>query len=301
MKSRFVLTALLVLNLPSISLSQEASDLVIVTQTPNGPVIDPADNPPQKLAEPTKEQADMLAALSQVESFGTEIELLVDLVGKAETLHSFDAATLEKIEAEILSWTKPLPASNPEANFRGYRALANIRPENSTYISKRDDYQRKLMEIRQSILKKYKTQTDDFSGITWYQHKKEPRYMDTRPMVLLYIGKKEGQPPLLRFKLSYTADSWLFVQSAQLNIDGDIITVPSNDWKRDNDSEIWEWIDVVATHSYQELSQRIANSKKTVIRFNGQQYYDNYIVRDDDKEILRDGLLAYEVMIEEGS
>ena len=47
------------------------------------------------------------------------------------------------------------------------------------------------------------------------------------------------------------------------------------------------------------IALKIANSKKTVIRFNGQQYYDEYIVTSDDKEVLRDGLLAIKVMSEE--
>jgi hypothetical protein len=99
--------------------------------------------------------------------------------------------------------------------------------------------------------------------------------------------------------LSYTADSWLFVENAQFNIDGDFVDVPPDEWMRDNDSEIWEWIDVVATSSHTELARRIANSKKTIIRFNGRQYFDNYIVKEDDKEVLRDALLAYEVMLEQ--
>jgi hypothetical protein len=294
-----IFTALVAISSPSVTLSQQNDDLIIVTQTPDGPVIDPTDNPQMKPVEPSQEQADILSALSQVENIGTEIEALVDLVGKAESLNSLDSGVLDRIETEILNWTKPLPASNPEANLAGYLALSNILPENSTYASKRDDYQLRVLELRQSVLKKFKTTTDEFSGVTWYQHKKRPRYMDTRPMVGLYIGKKGNQPPFLRFMLSYTADSWLFVENAQFNIDGDFVDVPPDEWMRDNDSEIWEWIDVVATSSHTELARRIANSKKTIIRFNGRQYFDNYIVKEDDKEVLRDALLAYEVMLEQ--
>ena len=45
-------------------------------------------------------------------------------------------------------------------------------------------------------------------------------------------------------RLNYTNDSWLFVENAALNIDGETVRLPYLDWKRDNDSEIWEWIDV---------------------------------------------------------
>lgn len=47
------------------------------------------------------------------------------------------------------------------------------------------------------------------------------------------------------------------------------------------------------------LVERIANSKKTVIRFNGRQYYDNVTIREQDKTIIRDMFTFEEVYNED--
>lgn len=131
------------------------------------------------------------------------------------------------------------------------------------------------------MLKKFKTETDDFNGTVWYTHRNVPRYADIRPYVTMYLGKKGNGPPILRFELHYTTrNGWLFIESAQANIDGDIITSPSGDWKRDNDTETWEWIDEYAPGTpYMDIARRIAGSTKTVIRFQGQQNVDDCTVK----------------------
>lgn len=279
--------------------AQSDDELVIVTRTPNGPVVNPADNPQLSVAEPSEEQKLILAALNQVENLGTEINELITLIANAKQLQDLEPPVVHRIEAEILAYIKPLPASDTEANMSGYAALANLNPGNATYSEKRDGYANALKQEKLAILKKYKAETDDFNGVTWYKHKSQPRYTDIRPFISLYLGQKDGQKPILRFVLNYTADSWLFVESAQINIDGTIVDIPSSNWQRDNDSEIWEWIDEYANESYIELAKRISKLKKAVVRFNGQQYFDNYTVRDADREVLRDGLLAFDVMSSE--
>ena len=280
---------------------QDVNDFVIVTQTPNGPFIDPADNPQLQGNTPSEEEQDLIDALSQVENLGIDIEKLVELVGKAKSLEILTADLRDRIEAEVLAWTKPLPAANAEGNLAGYKALANLRPDNAVYVAKRESYVEKIAQLRASVMTKFKTKTDDFNGVVWYTHRNVPRYADIRPYVALYLGQKGSDLPILRFVLHYTTrNGWLFVESAQANIDGQIVTIPSSDWKRDNDTETWEWIDEYAPGtSYIEISRRIASSSKTVIRFFGQQNRDDYTVRAEDKEILRDGLLAYEVMLEQ--
>lgn len=279
--------------------AQSDDELVIVTQTPDGPVIDPADNPHLYVTEPSEEKKLILAALSQVENLGVDVDELITLTINAKDLQDLGPTVVGRIEAEILIFTKPLPASDTEANMSGYAALANLRPENATYSQKRDGYAKALRQEKLAILNEYRSETDDFNGITWFKHKSQPRYTDIRPFVSLYLGQKEGQKPILRFVLNYTADSWLFVESAQINIDGTIVDIPSSNWQRDNDSEIWEWIDEYANERYIELAKKISKSKKAVVRFNGKQYFDNYTVKDADREVLRDGLLAFEVMSSE--
>lgn len=302
MLSRVPLFVVLALgSVPVATYGQDLNDFVIVTQTPNGPIIDPADNPHLQQKDPSQEEQELIEVLSQVENLGTESEKLVELVGEAKSLDKLATDLQDRVEVAILAWTRPLPASNVEGNLAGYKALANLRPDNLTYATKRDGYTEKLEQLRTAVLKRYKTKTDDFNGVVWYTHRNVPRFADIRPYVALYLGQKGSDLPILRFVLHYTTrNGWLFVESAQANIDGQIVTIPSSAWKRDNDTETWEWIDEYAPGtSYMEISRRIASSSKTVIRFFGQQNRDDYTVRAEDKEILRDGLLAYEVMLEQ--
>jgi len=285
----------------SAAYGQDEADSVHAAQTSVGPVADPADDPKVAPQTVSQEEQALIDALSQVENLGTGSDKLVVLVGKATALGSLPSDFRDRLAVAVLDWTKPLPASNIEGNIAGYTALANLQPENSTYSAKRDSYVAKLKLLRASVLKKYKTETDDFNGTVWYTHRNVPRYADSRPYVSLYLGKKDGGTPTLRFVLHYTTrNGWLFVESAQANIDGEIVTIPSGDWKRDNDTETWEWIDEYAPGTrYMDIARRIAASTKTVIRFQGQQNVEDYTVKSEDKDALRDGLLAYEVMVEQ--
>ena len=114
--------------------AQEEQDFVIVTQTPTGPVIDPADNPQLQTEELSEEQTAILNALSQVENLGTEIEILVELLGNTTSFSAIDPLVLDRIEAEILTWARPLPAPNAAGNIAGYLALSNLRPDNAVYM-----------------------------------------------------------------------------------------------------------------------------------------------------------------------
>lgn len=274
------------------AIAQEVKPLVIVTVSPTGSFVDPKDNP-------TLDQ-NVIEALKHTEETGSDVDKLVDLVAKSDSVVNLPEEAKAKLEVLILQWVKPIAGSDIDGNLTGYLALSKCRPDNTTYSEKVKGYTEKKESARKSILTKFKKTVDDFNGVTWFTHKNTPRYSDTRTFVELYIGQESSGETLLRFKINYTSDDWLFINSAVANIDGDFVTIPTSDWKRDNDSEIWEWMDVLAHGQYLDIATRIANSKKTVIRFNGQDYYDDYTVKPQDKEGLRDALLAFDVLQSEG-
>ncbi|MEY8800204.1 hypothetical protein AB9K35_07800 [Leisingera sp. XS_AS12] len=202
----------------------------------------------------------------------------------ADQLTAEQRAAAEEL---VLAYVKPLPASNAQANFDGYRALSLLRPDQAVYEQKSQQYEQAVRNKRAAIAKRLRRETDEFNGTTWLTHPNEPRYMDTRSHLSVYAGEKDGKV-WLRMRLVYTADTWLFVKSAMFNIDGRIVPLVDAEWKRDNDSEIWEWVDVIIDDDRRNLLELIANSKKTVVRFEGRQYYDNVTIREKDKQIIRD-------------
>ncbi|WP_052362689.1 hypothetical protein [Falsirhodobacter sp. alg1] len=205
----------------------------------------------------------------------------------------------EDVEAVVATHVRPLPASDATANRRGYEALARLDPANATYAAKAKQYAASEVQQRSALLRKLTREIDEFNGITFYKHPSEPRYADTRTYFLPYLAEKDGRV-WMRFEAHYTSDSWLFVQSLSFNVDGEIRRFPSADWKRDHDSEIWEWADVLVNDDLRELLVEIANSSQTIARFDGQQYYDDMTVRASDKQAIKD-MLAAEDLLEKAS
>ncbi|MDE4173015.1 hypothetical protein PXK01_02555 [Phaeobacter sp. PT47_59] len=220
---------------------------------------------------------------------------LIEAVESSDSLDGLqDKMRIEAINI-ILNYVRPLPASNAEANRDGYSALAALDPSDPTFKQKANRYAAAVEEKRTSILRRMKKETDEFNGNVFYEHPNTPRYTDTRSYLAVYAGQNSGRV-WLRMRLNYTNDSWLFVQNAALNIDGETVRLPYMDWKRDNDSEIWEWIDVTVDADLRSTLEKIAASKSTIVRFNGRQYYDNVTIREADKQVIRDMFLVEEIL-----
>jgi hypothetical protein len=148
-----------------------------------------------------------------------------------------------------------------------------------------------------SALKSLNIKTDKFNNIKFYTDRSTPYYANYSTFHL-YIGKSEGEEPYLRFKVRYSDDDWLFVESTSINIDGEVRDLDvGSDWDRDNGSgDIWEWVDVIATSSHLSLIEEVINSKSAVIRFYGSQYRDDRTITSTQKRALRNVLNAFEAL-----
>lgn len=97
----------------------------------------------------------------------------------------------------------------------------------------------------------------------------------------------------LRLKLQYHSDSWLFVQSVTIKADDQTFQLGSQDFERDNGyGGIWEWSDTVAENK--AMLRKIADAKKVTIRFDGKQYYNDFILPDSQKRAIKEMILAWE-------
>jgi len=228
---------------------------------------------------------------------------VIDSINSGQVLTGLDEPTRGRLEEAILAHVRPLPASEAAANLAAYRALAFLRPENAAYADKITQYTDALSrqaaetEARKSaIVGRLKKHTAEFDGSSWYRHPDSPRYQDTRPYLTLYVLESGTGARSLEFFVNYTADSWLFVRHARLNVDGEFIDLPPAGWSRDNDTEIWEWTGWIATPELIGIARKIAASKRTVIRFEGQEFYDDFVLPATDKRVIADMLAAWEVM-----
>ncbi len=135
---------------------------------------------------------------------------------------------------------------------------------------------------------------DDIAKITWFSHKDMKDYFKTN--IQVYFGKPDHKEPYLRLKTTYHSDSWLFIKSMIIVVDDVQYPFEKIKFERDHYSTIWEWSDLLVDDSLKNMIQKIANSKKTVIRFDGQQYYKDYTVTDKEKKCIQDVLKAFDTL-----
>jgi len=160
--------------------------------------------------------------------------------------------------------------------------------------SKLAEEQRKAEEQRQILARldgNLKKRTDEIEGITWITHKSEPvlaTYMS------LYFGTKDGKVGNypLRLKLNYYSDNWLFVQGVTIKADDQIFNLKGLDFERDNGGgRIWEWSDSAVID--RAMLEKIIASKMVTVRFNGRQYYNDFVLPESQKKAMEDIMVAW--------
>lgn len=224
-----------------------------------------------------------------------------DLLTSDDMLSVLSATAKAQLEEALLAEVQPLPASDAQLNLDGYKLLASLNPESQLYSDKVAQYENAILAQRNEALRSLTQERDSFRSITFHHHRNEPRYIDTRSRIGLYIAEPDAGRPILRVKTVYTEDSWLFVSSAEVSIDGRVSNWTRGEFERDNDSDIWEWRDEVPSPSQLTLLRDMAEASNVTIRFNGQQYYDDKTLNSDDRRMIRDVLAAYDAMILEGN
>jgi hypothetical protein len=246
---------------------------------------------------------DLVAYLSRTKSESADMPSLAEEIANDKAFAPSSSPERDALEAALNEYVRPIPATRIQENLTAYQALARINPGVEKYQARIERYKRAIEQakaeeertarrVANSLIKT----TADFDGSSWSRHPSSPRYQDIRNYVTLYLLESSNGSRSMELFVNYTSrDSWLFVENAQINIDGERERLPISRWFRDNDSEIWEWGSIHGPAAM-DLGQRIANSKRTVIRFNGQQFYDDYVVSDRDKRVIREMLLAWEVL-----
>ena len=168
-------------------------------------------------------------------------------------------------------------------------------PKSDKYVGLRDSYTIKaaaqVEAKRKAALGKLSKRYDAFQEITWYNSASTTKYRNANAFYL-YFGVSDGSPAGLRLVIQYYADDWLFIDSAKVNVDGTIFDIGGSNWERDNDSDIWEWIDEPL--SDRSMIESIIKSKSSVIRFEGSQYYGTRTISSVQKRALKEVLEAYD-------
>lgn len=171
-------------------------------------------------------------------------------------------------------------------------------------------------QLLQNKLATYKKIHDDFHNLDYYYPQAIPTTTDgysrdKRTFVLPFIIGKDNIYAL-RGVVNYFAQDWLFITSFELNVDGDVvfdsadnIVVP--DFQRDhNTNGIYESYNstmgvldnTVTNKDLYQMFRLIAISQQATIRFYGQQYYDDFVVPDKDRQAIKDVLNTWDLIVE---
>ncbi len=161
---------------------------------------------------------------------------------------------------------------------------------------KREEERKKKIK---EALSGWSTKKDQVYGTVWYMAPSQPKYVDTRCYVLPYIAKVNDGSYVCRLEMNYTGDDWVFWETAIFSVDGEIYTkyFKYSDMLRDNDSgDVWEQADFVISDSDIDLLKAIASSKKTIVRFDGDDDQYDYVIPAKDKESIKSFLKVYELI-----
>lgn len=210
---------------------------------------------------------------------------LIDAIGNV-TLKSGDKIQEAQDAFDALSAADQARVTNAATLKNAKAALKEMRLE---------DARKKLSRL---------TVDEDFvRNISFYYAKGFPYYhqygywgADVRCFVLPYIGVS-GDSAWLRMVCNYTADDWVFFKNITFAVDEQRFYKSFDyfDVERDNDwNDVWEYVDIAVGASEIDLLTAIANSTKTVVRFEGDTHYRDFTVSAADKQAIREMLEIYE-------
>lgn len=124
----------------------------------------------------------------------------------------------------------------------------------------------------------------------------EPKGDILRSEAKLYIGFNDKNE-WLRFKIKYYGNDWLFVSSYKVAADDYRWQSPKISFERDHSSgNVWEWSDLAASSRYIKVAKALATAEKSIIRFQGNQYYSDKKLQEDQKKGILDILKLFHLM-----
>lgn len=181
-----------------------------------------------------------------------------------------------------------------------YKGLSD---EAKTHVDNIDVLQTAAATLAEKMLSGMDCDEDFVRGYNFYYPDAFPWgdtywYADQGCFVLPYLGTSSNDA-WLRLVCNLNCYDWIFFTKITVAADDARYYEYSNyfDVVRDNDGgEIWEYIDIDVGDYEIEMLWAIANSTKTVVRFEGDDYYYDYTVTDSQKASIRDMLIVYELL-----
>lgn len=177
--------------------------------------------------------------------------------------------------------------------LRDAKLLQTYFPKDPEIQSAIDSINRQISERRTELLALFVPERDEVRDLTWYTPSSAPKYVNDRCAIYPYLSKTDSGTVSLRLKVVYTGDNWLFLSGVIFDIGGqnNLLSYAQGDYYRDNAwGDVWEVIDKEANETDKNLLRSVANSEKTIIRFQGSLYHYDMTVSQAEKKAIQDTL-----------
>ena len=177
--------------------------------------------------------------------------------------------------------------------LRDAKLLQTYFPKDPEIQSAIDSINKQISERRTELLALFVPERDEVRDLTWYTPSSAPKYVNDRCAIYPYLSKTDSGTVSLRLKVVYTGDNWLFLSGVIFDIDGqnNLLSYAQGDYYRDNAwGDVWEVIDKEANETDKNLLRSVANSEKTIIRFQGSLYHYDMTVSQAEKKAIQDTL-----------
>lgn len=144
-------------------------------------------------------------------------------------------------------------------------------------------------------LSKMRVRKDDMTNMAFYYSKLNSKYDNVKEFGF-YVAKPKTGVPVLRYRIKYADDSWLFIKYYDIKFDDRIVRIApdyGNNIERENGyGGIWEWLDEAVDEEFITIDS-ISKSSDVKIRYNGSQYYHDRAVSDKELKAMREVIMAY--------
>lgn len=259
-----------------------------------------------KLGNVTLDNADkVLELLNQYDKLSDEAKKLVsnyDKLTEAEKQVDDVIAKIVVEDIDAIGTVDVNSGSKITAAEEAYRVLGDDAKKKVTNYSKltaaRAEYEKALEKEYKSALSRLNKHVDEVQNASFYTHKHQPEYTNQRCSILPYIAANESTN--LRLMINYADDDWVFFKSVIFAVDDKRYTETYNYYDITHDSGggmVGEYVDVVADKDDIKMLREIADSKKTIVRFQGDDHSYDYTLTKADKDAIKDVLLVYDHMV----
>ena len=107
----------------------------------------------------------------------------------------------------------------------------------------------------------------------------------------IYLSGTQTSFGGIRFIARYAGNDWVFFDRIVVNVDGKVFNLDFDyfDVNRDNGyGGVWEWVDIIPSSANVSMLKLIADSKSTIVRFQGDDYKNDRELTTKEKKAISD-------------